>query len=901
MRSTTLFIATFLLSMCGSTLGTIVYSGSQNVALNPMSPMNSRTINVTSQQGDWDDFRIELWLETGMGRGMDMNMGTRLEIYALGSGMMVPGAMVMGMSGIVGLGDLATNLALGEMIGPRSSMTKQGWGLLTGSGNFHEDGGYIGLVLGNPFGGTQYGWLHMAGQSSIGTNTHSVVFDGWAYNTQPGEAIAAGDTGVVPVPYSHLAWEQPPIDWDVLSKTRFFCGWDEPSYAEEIPNATESSSSRPADDFRCLGPMPITSIHWWGSYQEWRQQTIPPGIGPDAWRITFSKNTPEDAYNTFSRPGLQVRQFEVSPDRVHAEWVAFDRFPDKPSDSCFRYSLALEPAEYFWQDSYGDDVLWISITAVYKTKKPDHVWGWKTRPSQWMDGAVEFVSGLSTTPSGPISFITILPVTQPDACGQKSKYDMAFALDTDPIWIKWEQPFTGLGDWPHYEDEPSTARGAQASSIAIKWQQQPDMSSKGLDVDATVDVPKTWLAEIVADDYQCDISGPVTQIEIWGSYYADVLPGKDASNVEFTLSIREDVPAKGGNTYSMPGKILWTKTFKKGQFTVQRSTSEKQGFSSPCNTKYILNSHDQAFKYTFAIDRAQAFIQKGTEKKPVVYWLSVQALLIPAQGTISTRFGWKTSASTWNDDAVWAQAQEPYTGTWQKLNYPALHPRTGQHTAMAFTITTSSQSSWELIDRQVADDWRCEQPTPVVAATWWGSYLGYAYQACACSDQPEPVKPDYFLLTIWSDVPDPGPNNPHDFSHPGEKIWDYKAYDFDEVLVGFDKYPEDPGATKGREAVYRYSVRLPTEDRFHQKEGTGVYWFSVVAVYAYPKVANYPWGWTNHEHVFNDAAVAGSDVVDASGKKVWTWQPLKDQTGAAEDMSFVLFQQAQLLGPPPLP
>jgi hypothetical protein len=188
MRKTLLFGAAFLLSLCGPTLGTIVYSGSQNV-VSPMSPM--WTINVAGSQGDWDDFTVELWVPMG-------SMDTRLEIF---SGMMVPGAMVMGMSGIFGLGGLAENWALGAMIGPTSSLDVLGSALLTGSGNFHEDGGYIGLVLGNPSGGTQYGWIHMAGESDIGDPIQwRAVFNGLAYETEPGEAIAAGDTGVIPLP-----------------------------------------------------------------------------------------------------------------------------------------------------------------------------------------------------------------------------------------------------------------------------------------------------------------------------------------------------------------------------------------------------------------------------------------------------------------------------------------------------------------------------------------------------------------------------------------------------------------------------------------------------------------------------------------------------------------------------
>jgi len=642
--------------------------------------------------------------------------------------------------------------------------------------------------------------------------------------------------------------------------------------------------------------MPITGIQWWGSYRDW-QSNDPPDLSPEAWLITFWSNTPADDHVPFNRPGTRLVQFEVPPDRVKVKWVGYDRFPDQPSDSCFLYQLELEPAEYLWPETYDGDVFWIGITAVYKTGKPDHVWGWKTRPLTWMAGAIEFVSGLSTTPSGPISFITIIPVEKKDACGNTSGADMAFALKTSPDWIKWAELFTGLRDWLGFKDERSTAIGLRASSIAFKWQQLPDEGRTGLAVDATTDIPRSWSSQIIADDFECRLSGPITQIMLWGAYLLDLLPNRDPANIQFTLSIREDRPASGKGI-STPGKVLWTKTFKKGQFTVQEATVEKQAFSSPCNNQYIMNDHSRMFKYTFTIDPADAFMQTGSSERPVVYWLSVQASINQVAGSMS-RFGWLTSTSIWNDDAVWAQAQEPYSGSWQKLSYPSMHPRVGQHTALAFAVLTSHQSTSQLIDRQVADDWKSEGPMPVVAATWWGSYAGYTYKACECVDQVQPVRPDYFVLSIWSDSPDPNPDNPQDFSHPDQRLWQFEATQYDEVLVGYDGQKVQSG--KGQEAVFRYSVRIPPDRWFFPGQATGTYWFSVVAVYENRKVDNHPWGWTNHQHVFNDSAVVGSQDTDPSGKKVLTWQPLTDEANDRQDMSFILFQQAQLLGPPPLP
>jgi hypothetical protein len=47
-----------------------------------------------------------------------------------------------------------------------------------------------------------------------------------------------------------------------------------------------------ADDFRCLGTMPITSVHWWGSHQGWEQPGSEPPDLPIAWRIGFWSNVP---------------------------------------------------------------------------------------------------------------------------------------------------------------------------------------------------------------------------------------------------------------------------------------------------------------------------------------------------------------------------------------------------------------------------------------------------------------------------------------------------------------------------------------------------------------------------------------------------------------------------------
>ena len=660
-------------------------------------------------------------------------------------------------------------------------------------------------------------------------------------------------------PAEHLKWSQPPVEWEPTSKTPYYCGWDEPSFAIR----PSSSAAVPpivwnivADDFHCLGSMPVTSVHWWGSYQGWDGSGTPT-VRPTFWRIGFWSNVPADpsAKPGYSYPRKLLWLVDVPAERVQEERAGFDRFPQNKSDTCFRYSVKFEPKEYFWQQKYinsatGDDVFWISITAIYPPVTiPFQQWGWKTRPQHWMDDAVKFVVEgdlpLGYANDSPLIFTPI----EAALCEQQESFDMAFELDTDPNYIKWEQAYTGIRDWPHYEDEESLATDTVAE---IKWTQEPDISETGIDVDATDDIPTTWPLQVLADDFKCTTTGPITHIRLWASWYSDILPAQYPENVVFKLGIYKDIPASQSQTgYSMPGELLWSRDFKSSEFDATKYVENlKEGWYVPCKSVYETSADTVCWQFDFDIDRSEAFIQQqGT-----IYWLQVQAQVTNTPGTAATRFGWKTSADHWNDDGVWSTEVMPISRPWEELRYPKRHPLEGKSIDLAFEITSETQKELLQIRRLVADDWLCTRITPVSAVVWWGSYMGYRYQACQCQQMTPPVKPDYFLLSIWSDVPTSS-NVP--FSHPGEKVWEYKANDYDEVLVGYDKKPEmawpsligtvEPGQTPGHEPVFRYSVRLPKENWFCQKNVNDVYWLSIVAVYKDPKAIVYPWGWTNHK------------------------------------------------------
>lgn len=132
----------------------------------------------------------------------------------------------------------------------------------------------------------------------------------------------------------------------------------------------------------------------------------------------------------------------------------------------------------------------------------------------------------------------------------------------------------------------------------------------------------------------------------------------------------------------------------------------------------------------------------------------------------------------------------------------------------------------------VADDWVCIGNQPVTTIRWWGSHLGWREPA------PPPQLPDFFWLTIWTDVPGGAAGEP--FSHPGVVLWQYQTGRIDPVLAGWDYDPR----TAQFESCFEYRVDLPPDKYFCQNPATNqILWLSVAAAYVDVPQIEYPWGW----------------------------------------------------------
>jgi hypothetical protein len=202
----------------------------------------------------------------------------------------------------------------------------------------------------------------------------------------------------------------------------------------------------------------------------------------------------------------------------------------------------------------------------------------------------------------------------------------------------------------------------------------------------------------------------------------------------------------------------------------------------------------------------------------------------------------------------------------------------------------------------VADDWKCTDNRPITDIHWWGSFIGWN------NPWRPPVMPKAFHIGIWTDVPDPDPCDPLNFSHPGTLIWqnycdnyvwNFAGYDFDPR----NNIPKDPCAPiEPNEACFQFTQLLSQDEWFYQDydpcepNGT-IYWLSIAPIWPAGQTSPYKWGWKTRPHHFQDDAVSmkpapwNPPIVGASS---WVngipiqFPPYPDIEGVTWDMAFEL-------------
>ena len=340
--------------------------------------------------------------------------------------------------------------------------------------------------------------------------------------------------------------------------------------------------------------------------------------------------------------------------------------------------------------------------------------------------------------------------------------------------------------------------------------------------------------------------------------------------------------------------------------------AERVHFEPVADVEFPQKQPETCFLYEVQLEPEEWFHQVGYESNYDIFWISITAIY-PADAEAKNMWGWITRPHIWGNGAVmpaimgdwptyeerlfpgriypiensllcgWNQAYDMCfelltEHPWVKWDQAFTGLRDWPYSEDQISFAIDNEAGNLQIERRVVDDWLCERIDPINAISWFGSYIGYEYKAYNCYEVEEPRRPDYFILSLL--IPT---NVPVQDGNSGELVWEYLAYDYDEVLVGYNR---NPGG-QPNESVFKYSVRLPEEAWFRQEHFDQKYWFSVVAVYRDTMdEIQHPWGWTNHPHMFGSPAIS----ISRDGSVP---EPIYDQEGEPVDMSFTLFTAPQ--------
>jgi hypothetical protein len=216
---------------------------------------------------------------------------------------------------------------------------------------------------------------------------------------------------------------------------------------------------------------------------------------------------------------------------------------------------------------------------------------------------------------------------------------------------------------------PALADWAVGDSFKMHFPQLPDPN--GLDVN--FERPR-----MLADDWLCTETGPVSDIHFWVSHKGD-----------------EITPAPAGG-FSTPGASLWSAggplPFGDDfEFNSAPGGAGDQGWLDPVTGQYIPSDHDSYFQINLTKIKDPFIQQKGE-----IYWLGISIDTTNADG-------WKTAdldsypapytGKHFEDDAVFRMGN----GVWRELHYPSGHPLAGQSIDLAFVITTPEPASFMLL------------------------------------------------------------------------------------------------------------------------------------------------------------------------------------------------------------
>lgn len=498
----------------------------------------------------------------------------------------------------------------------------------------------------------------------------------WGWKTRPRDPNSpAPDAAVIscepPPPWTPITWPDPNTQWDLAFElvSDFKVGvakWTQaPDLTTNGMDVNISSCQQwplpgyfAGDDYLCIERSWITNITIFGSWSN----DVPVNPLP-TFKVSFWNDVPASPTN-YSRPGQQLWEYAFPPGTYRmtelitpqGEWWLTPPDDAKfPGDrNCVEVSLTVPPESAFYQ--LGTPALprvyWLVVQAEWPDQMRPGFFGWKTSPSHWNDAAVWAAGQVSPNPAWNE---LLYPPRHPLAGRQ---VDLAFILEgyTRIYELKWSQP-------PITSNAPASFNGWNELSVYRA-------------------------SQIVADDWVCLTTNPVTDVHWWGSFVGWTSTNPPAQMPDaFVITLWTDVPAGAQNPFSHPGTNIW----------LYRCTNYACYFAGwdwdPCNPD---RPPEACFK--FECDLAQEFRQLGPSN---IYWVSIAAEY--HDQWVTNAWGWKTRPRDPGSLAPDAAARifdptAPLPGSIYLRGEPITCPHETNLWDMAFQLTTRATTAEDFGD-----------------------------------------------------------------------------------------------------------------------------------------------------------------------------------------------------------
>ncbi|MEK6797963.1 MAG: dockerin type I domain-containing protein [Planctomycetota bacterium] len=464
--------------------------------------------------------------------------------------------------------------------------------------------------------------------------------------------------------------------------------------------------------------------------------------------------------------------------------------------------------------------------------------------------------------------------------------------------------------------------GTPVACSAHKWAQPPVPGATGnvfygWDQHSVWDYKLEGPSSIVADDWVCDSTAPVSDIHWWGSYVGwkgQLPPGslQQPPVDHFHILFWDDVPAGTDQAFSHPGKVLWEIVR-----TVPGTNETFVGWDiNPATGQF-----ESTFRYDLDLNPAEWFYQ-APSPAPAVYWVTIAACYEPNPIGGPFPWGWKTRprdpTSRAPDAAVnifepwWAVPGSTYVRG-EPICWPGPSPcPVDSQWDMAFELTskmplgvfkwlqrpdtaTAGMDVHATTPYVLADDFPCTITSDISQVTIWGSFYRDVFPGSPGDPGTGPGNL-WFRLSFHNDVPaGQNPDPSVTWSTPGILLWT-RTFAPGEFIVGpcgtdlLEGWFEPPGFYDpfGDTMCFAYTFLLnPLE--FVQRgtpDAQQIYWLDVEA---FPPTAGSFFGWKTSVDHWNDDGVWNVFGMPPPGP----WQELRNppghpSAGQSMDLAFEL-------------